>query len=244
MTDSDGATWVDYEDEPLTADEWERMATTLGLRASLKWQWSIKANRYRDTKTGRFVSQATIQTLRDSFIVGRMERMDQLAQQVAGGQRSIQEWVTAMRDEVRQTYASEYIFGRGGVNAMTQADWGRLGRMIRDQYAYLQDFAATVANGDYSEGQIRTRAHHYVGSAVQAFERAVGIARGWPDLPAYPGDGQTTCFGNCRCTWTLVRTDDGRGWNATWVTSDDERECEDCISNGKRWAPLFVGVEA
>ena len=234
---------IDEVPQQFTEAEWRKLVAHTGLRASLRWQWSTSASRYRDTTTGRFVAAATIQNLRDTFIVARMERTDQLAAQLASGQRTIQEWVLAMRDEVRLTYSSEYVFGRGGINAMTPSDWGRLGQAIRNQYGYLQTFAADIAAGQLSEGQIRARAHHYVGSAVQAFERGKGIARGWPDLPAYPGDGQTTCFGNCRCFWNLVRTEDGRGWDCTWVTSEDERECEDCVANGKRWAPLFVGVE-
>ena len=60
-------------------------------------------------------------------------------------------WQTEMRSQIKQSYIDKYIAGRGGIEQMTQADWGSIGGMTADQYRYLDKFADEVAGGKLSE---------------------------------------------------------------------------------------------
>ena len=148
-----------------------------------------------------------------------------------------QQWVLEMRQQIKETYSNEYMLARGGRNNMTQADWGRVGAMVKRQYRYADGFARDIDAGKVSGGQIRTRARMYVDSATQAFERAKTESLGLPVLPAYPGDGQTVCRANCQCHWEIA--DVGDHWEATWQLGVAEH-CPDCVQNAEQWAPLVV----
>lgn len=144
--------------------------------------------------------------------------------------------VTSMRDALRDTYAAEYMAGKGGRNAMTQADWGRLGHMLREQYVYLNEFATEVADGKLSQAQIAARANLYFNSATQAFERGRVAVRGI-SLPAMPGDGSSECRSNCKCRWEIEET--ATEWRCTWVLSAAEH-CPTCNERASKWAPLII----
>lgn len=201
------------------------------------WVWDDRAKRYRDTSTGRFITQHKAVTLRDFYIEAKKSDTDRLSRQLTEHKISLQQWTLDMRQQIKDTFSNEYMLARGGRNNMTQADWGRVGAMVKKQYQYLQGFARDVDAGKMSEGQIRTRSRMYIDSATQAFERAKTESLGMPVLPAYPGDGRTVCRSNCQCHWNIV--DEGDHWNATWQLGVAEH-CPDCVDNSEKWDPLVV----
>ena len=201
------------------------------------WRWDDRAKRYRDTATGRFITQHKAVTLRDYYIEAQKSQMDALTRKLLDRQINVQQWVLDMRQQVKETYINEYMLARGGRNNMTQADWGRVGRMLKDQYKYIDGFARDIDSGKVSGGQIRTRARMYVDSATQAFERAKSESLGMPRLPAYPGDGQSQCRANCQCSWDITEFEDR--WEAVWHLGVAEH-CPDCVANSERWAPLVI----
>lgn len=201
------------------------------------WQWDDRSKRYRDTATGRFITQHKAVTLRDFYIEAKKSDMDTLSRRFINHDIDLQQWVLEMRRQVKDTFINEYMLARGGRNNMTFADWGRVGAMLKKQYQYAAGFARDIDSGKMSGGQIRTRARMYIDSATQAFERAKSESLGLPTLPAYPGDGQTVCRANCQCSWDIK--DQGDHWDATWVLGVAEH-CPDCVENADRWAPLVI----
>ena len=201
------------------------------------WTWSDSAKRYRNAETGRFIGQRQMLTMRDFFTEQQKGDVDRLTRQLAGGDIKLGRWQMDMQRTVRETITDQYVLSVGGRNAMTQADWGRVGQMVRAQDQYLANFANEVRAGKLSAGQIQTRARMYVNSGTAAYERGNAASRGAPSLPAYPGDGQTQCRTNCQCHWDLQETD--TQWEATWRLGVAEH-CPDCVDNADRWAPLVI----
>lgn len=210
------------------------------------WVWEPAAKRYRLTtegadalnqKPGTFVSQVKMLSLRDEYITARKDNTNALANQLAKGDITLNQWTQSMRQEVKDNFINQYMLAHGGRNSMTQADWGRVGQMVRGQYEYLNAFADQIASGEYSEQAIAARARMYVESSGQAFERGKAAAQGVPDLPAYPSDGQTACLTNCRCAWNIKET--STEWQAYWQLGDAEH-CSDCVANASRWNPLVI----
>ena len=119
---------------------------------------------------------------------------------------------------------------------MTQADYGRLGNMLRNQYGFLDRFAQEIAAGNISQAQIAARAKMYFASATQAFERAQAAGRGI-QLSQYPGSGQTQCMSNCKCSLRFEEKE--TTWEVTWRLGVAEH-CDDCVALASSWNPLVV----
>ncbi len=206
----------------------------------MAWQWNTESRRYHDTATGRFLSPQQQLGLRDTFTDALKGRSASLAERLSAGTMTPGEWEHGMRTLVKQAHIDLAVLGRGGRSQMTPTDWGRVGREIRDQYGYLGRFAD--ATPELSEAQSAARSGMYVEAATQSYERANAAAQGVPELPAYPGDGES-CLGGvmCRCAWDIQETEDG--WECTWVANDDPATCELCIEHAAEWSPLVVARE-
>jgi hypothetical protein len=207
------------------------------------WQWDRDTRRYRDTRTGRFLSPSAMVRLRDEFAGAMAEKGKAATEKLAEGARTLQQWTADQRQALKTAYIDQYVMGRGGRQQMTQSDWGRLGQMLRSQYSYLNGFSADLAAGTLTPAQAVARGVLYFSSSVQAYEAGKGAAWGIT-LPAHPGDGSTECKSNCRCVWVIVETD--TAVEASWETRPAEH-CETCVSRASTWAPLVfprVGVPA
>jgi hypothetical protein len=204
------------------------------------WLWSTAAHRYRNTRTGRFLGPTEMVSLRDVYLDSKKIGAGDLTVRLANGEMDVAQWQRIMRNDVKNSYIDQYVLGHGGRGTMTQADWGRIGAMVKEQYRYLDGFARAVADDTLSEAQIRTRAGMYHDSSVQAYERGHSQMMGVPTLPAYPGDGSTACHSNCRCHWDIREVNGG--WDCYWVVMGGGEMCEDCAQRGDEWSPYEVRV--
>lgn len=208
-----------------------------------QWGYDPRIHNFRDLGTGRIVSRKKVQVWSDDFIDTTGGDSDALVNMMTAGTLDLAEWERRMRELIKETYIAEYMLGRGGLEQMTFRDWGILGYELRDQYAFLSNFAADIAAGRLSPAQIKNRARMYVDGAHKMFQRGRTEAFGMPRLPAYDGDGQQQCLNRGRCTWLIqpVRVDRVlTGWNATWVLDPNAQHCTDCPANARLWNPLFV----
>lgn len=202
------------------------------------WSYDQASHRYRNTSTGRYIGQSTMVGLRDQFIESKKAAGDDLAGRLSRGEVSIQQWELEFRKQVKTAFVDEFVLGKGGRNAMTQSDWGAVGRMIRDQYTFSHEFARDIADGELSLAQIEARGRLYMDSATQAYERGRGASFGGLSLPEYPADGNQICKSNCRCSWVIEETD--TEWRCTWQLSSGGETCDTCLGNAEKWNPLVI----
>ncbi len=207
------------------------------------WVWEPEHRRYRNTETGRWIGSAGMIRLRDRFVESMRMGMRDLAVDLATGNLTVDQWESAMRKELKTLFVDEYVMAHGGRNTLTHADWGRIGSMVREQYKFLSKFAADIEAGRYTDaegalhlGAVQTRAELYMDAGVYAYERAHALSYGI-ELPAYPGDGSTSCVTRCACRWSITEAEGG--FNAVWTLGDADH-CEDCEARAREWAPLFV----
>jgi len=226
----------------------------------MPWSWNESSHRYHDSATGRFMGrdevlgyvQQSLDAARTAPAITLADGSlstgtDLLSNLVGNGMLSPRDWQEQMREEIKAEYIRQYMLGRGGRAQMTSTDWGSIGGMVADQYRYLKDFAKLVSEGKLSEAQIRARAAMYVNSAREGFERGQARAFGLPELPAYPGDGQTICLTNCACSWQIEEVHEGEvltGWDCFWTLGIVKTEhCDDCLDNTGKWNPLHISAE-
>lgn len=202
------------------------------------WGFDTRSNRYRDRDSGRFLGKRAVLDLRDRLVAAADTQMRTLASQAATGAIAPVAFRSGMRDLLRNVHGAEAIFGRGGIHAMTSADWGRLGGTLRTQYAYLDGFVADLANGALSEAQAMARAGMYANGGTLSFEQARASAWGLAgQLPCYPADGGTQCLSNCRCRWDIRQTE--TTVDAYWRLSAGE-SCPGCQGRAATYAPFSV----
>jgi hypothetical protein len=203
----------------------------------MPWEFSKETRRYRETSSGRFIGGKQMTALRDTFLDRTKAKAAGLATDLAEGTLSQNGWERAMRELVRAVHVDLAVLGRGGRAQMTPADWGRVGQTVRAQYGFLSAFSDQTSA--LSEAQVAARSALYVESGSASYERAHAAAFDIT-LPAYPGDGATTCGTNCRCSWEIVETD--MGVECTWIANDDPATCNDCAVNGSLYNPLILAA--
>lgn len=202
-----------------------------------KWVYDAKTKRYRNTETGRYIARATIVKLRDEFADESKKTIAGLAAKLADKSLTVQAWETEMRAAIKAAIGAQYMFGRGGQNAMTSDDWGRTGRMAKDAYGYLRDFAQEIADSKLSEKQIAARSQLYFASTTNAYERGRAAAFAI-SLPAYPADGGTQCKANCKCRWEITET--STEIRATWRLNAAAENCDGCKARASQYAPHTI----
>lgn len=213
--------------------------------SDVQWVWEASTRRYRDTSSGRFVGERQALKLRDAYVESRAAQMRSFVDSTLGGidPSDTQAWRAGVSRvnrlgwrRIENTLITEYVYGRGGINAMTAADRVILQGLINEQRAYWRGMIGEARNGELSVRQIGARAEMYHHASTGFYER--GRARAWGIvLPAYPGDGGTVCLSHCKCHWS-IREAGGR-IEAYWVASGNP--CPGCEQNSNAWSPYIVG---
>lgn len=199
------------------------------LEERYAWQPSAgTTGRYRDRATGRFVSELNVRADLDKYIDAKNANLDALANQLRNREISLADWQLQMRNEMRNMHNAAAMVAKGGRAQMTQADWGRVGRELRNQYAYLDKWAADIASGKAPlDGRLAYRARLYGQASRKTYEqerRAIAAekgntqerrilhaaescddcieyaALGWQPIGSLPAIGDSQCRSNCKCT--------------------------------------------
>lgn len=205
------------------------------LKAGSGYTYNPTKNAYRDLDTGRYVNPATVRNwARQAVDYGR-ESVEELGHMLARGELSVADWQTLMREQIREEYIVQYTLGRGGPGMLDAHDYGVIGRDLRDQYQYLDNFAADVAAGNLSEAQLVARSDLYMNAASEAYSQASTTAAGVPELPAHPGDGTTQC--HC-ITTPEVPVLTRRGW----VPMLDVQVGDEVWTHRERWRKVTALV--
>jgi hypothetical protein len=207
--------------------------------------WNELSGRYFSLQSGQFVSFSDVRDALESVVDASGARMNSLTESLIGEQISIAEWEAGMMEQIKLAHTAAAASARGGWAQMSQADWGAVGRMIRDQYDYLRNFADEIASGKQPlDGRALVRANMYGEAARGTFEqmrrryemlmngmeeerRQLGIADHciscldaaalmWQPIGTLPAIGDSVCIVNCRCTFVYRR----RGPDGEWIVAE------------------------
>ncbi len=144
-----------------------RFLVDLASRAGFVWE-KVTA-RYRDKATGRFVSEQVLVNLAESFTGLTQDTLTNITERMTTGKMPFADWQRQFVQELKDAYIVNAQIGRGGRNAMTQADYGRIGQRLRSEYKYFNAFSKEIANGDLSAAQIQARVDQYAAGTRKAY---------------------------------------------------------------------------
>lgn len=213
------------------------------------YAWNETAGRYIKLSTGRFVPFSEVRDALEATIDVVSIRMNTLTQNLIDSQISLAEWEAGMLEQIKLAHTASAAASRGGWAQMSQADWGAAGRMIRDQYDYLRNFAEEIASGKQKlNGTALVRTDLYADAARGTFEqmrrryeklmngmteekRVLGIADhcpgcltqaeiGWQPIGTLDPIGAEECVTRCHCRFIYRKM----GGDGKWIVNDDGLE--------------------
>jgi hypothetical protein len=136
----------------------------------MAYTFDPRIGRYRDDG-GRFVTERTIRDAVDNLADLSSERMAALAQRLQAGSLTLADFQTQMMTETKSAHLAAGIAAHGGREQMAPADYGVIGRRIRDEYAFARQFAEDIASGKQPlDGRLVNRARMYGQAARSTFE--------------------------------------------------------------------------
>lgn len=194
------------------------------------YQWDARTGRYRDTRTGRYVARETVRVAIDQFISKGDERIQKISRDLVEGRSSLATWQTQMALEIKHLHIASAAAAVGGWDRLTSADFGRVGQLLKVQYAYLQRFALQIQVGQVPlNGGLITRAGMYADAARGTYEderrvlmrdrlgmteerRELGRAdhcddclaeagKGWQPIGTLRRIGDSACKVSCKCSF-------------------------------------------
>lgn len=127
-----------------------------------EYLWNEAAHNYIDRKTGRLVSRQVIRDQLENVIDASSQVMRAISQQLREGDISLAEWQTQMMQQIKIIILAGAVMQLGGWQLMTQADFGRVGQIVRREYDFLRTFAKQIASGEQKlDGTLARRAGLY-----------------------------------------------------------------------------------
>lgn len=204
----------------------------------MPYEWVTGRNEYRDTLTGQFVSQSTLNDMSRQIVAQDQAAMDTLFARFNAGQIDAGTLDIEGRELIKRSYLRQGLLAHGGRNNATPQLYGQIGYMLSPinpdgQYAYWNNFMAQVRTDPRVASGVR--GGMYISSGRQSYNKAATLVRGIPSLSNYPGDGRTKCRVNCKCSLRFKQVPGG--WDIYWVLGIAEH-CEDCVALASSWNPL------
>lgn len=205
--------------------------------ADTTYQYSRLEKRYRETATLKDIPTQEMVDIRNRITDAGDAELRDLAVRRARGEIGRVQFETAFMERLIQMHGSQYVFGRGGIDAMGPDDFARLSESIRFQREHLYGFSDALSGGNLSELQAAIRAGMYAASGTRSFEHGKASSYGvLGELPLYPGDN---CEGltRCRCSWDIE--EDSDSIKAYWSLGGDH-PCGPCQSNFAAYYPYTI----
>ncbi len=135
-----------------------------------RFHWDARSRQYVDTRTGRFVSRATIRRVLDLALEREATGARSLALQYRAGAITLDQWRLSMRAVVKNTHLYSAALAKGGWARLTPADYGRVGQAVRFHYAHLDRFRADLEAGLPLDGRYLRRAESYAHGGRSLYE--------------------------------------------------------------------------
>jgi hypothetical protein len=136
-----------------------------------EYGWNERAGRYVDQSTGRFVSFRTVKTELEAVVTASASNINTLSTRLVSGDITLAEWQLGMEREIKLSHVASAAAAKGGWAQMTPSDWGWVGSRVKEQYAYLRNFAQQIASGkEKLNGHLVARAEQYGMAARATYE--------------------------------------------------------------------------
>ncbi len=195
------------------------------MAKNMKFTFENATGRYR-SGNGQFASRNTVRGALDKYLEVKTREATALAIQLRNREITIAQWQAAMREVIAESHLNGAMLAKGGKSRMTQADYGRVGALVKFEYRQLEKLAVQVGAGLPLDGHFMQRVGQYVNAGRHVyhvvdrleqrgrgfeFERSIrhasdscngclsAAAAGLVPIGTLPLPGERDCCRNCRC---------------------------------------------
>lgn len=203
------------------------------------WVWIAGAWLYLIASRNRRIDRDESIFIRDTMIGQRQPTIDALTDDLVSGVITLQTYSQSGWNTILENNTNNYRLGRGGRLAITDGDTAILKAMLDEDAQVWLEYMQRVANGRYSDKQIRNYSNNFINGSTPYYERANAESYGLPPLPQYPGDGQTQCSKGCKCHLDIMPLPGNGNFDVRWMLGIAEH-CPDCIRLFREWGPLRI----
>lgn len=126
-----------------------------------RWRYDESAGRFR-ASSGRFLPTSVVRQYLDRTLDGHAQEISRVSEQLRNREITLGKWEREMRRELKHLHVYSAMLAKGGRMQLSQSDYGRIGRELRDQYEHLRSFADQIASGQQPpDGRLLSRAKLY-----------------------------------------------------------------------------------
>lgn len=113
----------------------------------------------------------------DVVIDNISDDMREVSESLRAGNISLADWQIEMMRLIKITHTSAALVSSGGVAHMTQATWGRVGAIVKNEYQFLRNYANDIASGKQKlDGTFLRRSMLYGNQGSSTYYRLNNIA--------------------------------------------------------------------
>ncbi len=192
-----------------------------------QFEFDDATGQFRNLRTGRFVARLAVRAALDDYIDAKGAEMKALAEQLRNREITIGQWQKAIENNIAKIHLANAAAAKGGTHAMQNADFGRVGGLVKYEYQQLREFAKQIENGLPLDGRFMNRIGQYASAGRHTYhevdrleqqargmaeERSILHARdscagclsaaaaGWQPAGTLPLPGERQCLRSCRCS--------------------------------------------
>lgn len=126
-----------------------------------EYRYNQAAGRYI-ASNGQFVSQITIRGELDKALDNVTDRLVSLSRDFRNGVIDGRTWQIESMSLIKQTHLIGAALEKGGWNQLTQSDFGRVGQIVRQEYAYFNNLVKQLESGQQRlDGTLDSRMRLY-----------------------------------------------------------------------------------
>ncbi len=177
----------------------------------MELKFDRRSGQYRNLETGRFVPRADVLRLVEEETLRGEVRLKAIARLLIAGRIDLPEFQERFAEQLKASHLRLGMLSSGGKEGVTKADYGAVGKNLRDEYKYLRGFGQAIAAGELNPEQIVKRAASYGQSARISFfsvekqsRKRNGVNQGRRDLDPQSSKHCADCLRHATHGWVGI----------------------------------------
>jgi hypothetical protein len=132
-------------------------------------EFNALAGRYRDAKTKRFISWSQVERVARQETSRTEKKLAGLYRDYQSGNLDQYQFESQFQQTLKESYIVQSALGKGGIEQLNKSDYGKLGNLLKEQYARVERMSEGIRTGEISEKQVQQRIRGYSQGTLGGF---------------------------------------------------------------------------